>query len=125
MIKGEYRKILSEIFDVLGYFDHEKGMALEGFKKKFANEMLKELHGILSEDQKKWLTQIIASKEYDKNDPSFLGIQKTIDMAYSPEKLYELSRPVFKKIVASYVSFVSSKITVERAEKLDQILKDF
>jgi len=125
VIKGEYKKVLLEIFDVLGYFEHEKEMALEGFKKKFANEMLKELHGILSEDQKKWLTQMIAVKEYDKNDPSFIGIQKTIDSTYTPEKLYELSRPVFKKIVNSYVSFVSSKITVEKAEKLNGILNKF
>jgi len=125
VIKGEYKKILLEIFDVLGYFEHEKEMALGGFKKKFSNEMLKELHGILSEDQKQWLTQMIAIKEYDKNDPNFIGIQKTIDLTYSPEKLYELSRPVFKKIVGSYISFVSPKIDQEKAKKLEQILKDF
>src|SRR3989344_8887460 len=99
VIKGEYKKILSEIFDVLGYFEHEKEMALGGFKKKFANEMLKELHSILSEDQKRWLTQVIAVKEYDKSDPNFIGIQKTIDSTYTPEELYQKSRPIFKKII--------------------------
>jgi len=34
MEKGEYKKVLSEIFDVLGFSEFEKEKATESFKKK-------------------------------------------------------------------------------------------
>lgn len=125
MIKGEYKKILWDIFDVLGFFDEEKEKALDGFKKKFANEMLKELQGSFSTEQHQWLTQAIAKKEYDKNDPKISDIQNTINSAYPKDKMDEMSSAVFKKILASYINFMVQKVDPEKVEKLKRIAGSF
>lgn len=125
MIKGEYKKVLWEVFDVLGFLEQEKEKALDGFKKKFANEMLKELQSSFSTEQHQWLAQTIAKKEYDKNDPNILEIQKTINSAYSKDKMDEISRAVFKKILASYVNFMVQKVDPEKGEQLNKISKSF
>lgn len=124
MITGEYKRILFEVFDVLGFMEHEKEKALDGFKKKFANEMLKELRGLFSVEQNQWLTQALAKKEYNKNDLNILAIQKTINF-YSKEKLDEISKSVFKTILTSYINFMVQKVNPEKGEKLNQILKIF
>jgi len=116
---------LWEIFDVLGFFEHEKEKALEGFKKKFANEVLKELQNSFSTDQHKWIAEAVATKEYDKSDPKIAEIQETINSSYSKEKLDEISRKAFKTILASYVNFMIQKIDSEKSEKLDTILNNF
>lgn len=125
MIKGEYRKILYEVFDVLGFFESEKEEALEGFKRKFANELLKELWGSFTEDQQKWLNQTISSKNYDKNHFHVAEMQKIVDSTYPSDKLDELSRRVFKKILESYVNFMSQKVDNEKGYRLRKALNDF
>ncbi len=121
MIKGEYKKILWQVFDVLGFLEHEKEKALEGFKKKFANELFKELEGTLSENQRQWIANAVAKKEYDKNDPSFYDIRKTIESVYPEEEFDKISRSVFKKIIVSYIDFMSQKIDGEKASKIKEI----
>jgi len=125
MIKGEYKKVLWEIFDVLGFFESEKEKALEGFKKKFANQLLMEIRDCMSDEQRKWIAQVATSKQYNKNDPKIAELQKVIDASYPKEKMDEVSKRVFKKILESYVGFMSQKVDSEKSEKLNQILADF
>lgn len=125
MIKGEYKKVLWDIFDVLGFFDEEKEKALEGFKKKFANELFNKLQYALSEDQRQWVSSAIAKNEYDKNDPKVHDIQKTIELAFSKDEFDKISRSVFKKILASYVNFMTQKVDSEKAGKLNKITESF
>lgn len=125
MVHGKYKKVLWEIFDVLGFLENEKEMALEGFKKKFANELLSKVQGALSEDQRQWIAQAVAKKEYDKNDPNFNAIQKTIELAYSKEEFDKISGSVFKKILVSYVDFMSQKIDAQKAKKIQEIESSF
>jgi len=122
MIKGEYKKILFEVFDVLGFFDDEKERALEGFKKKFAGELLRELDDSLSDYQRRWLAEVTDKKEYDKNDPTVVEIQKSITLAYPGEEFYKKSRQIFKNILTSYVEFMSKKISRGKSEKLANLL---
>lgn len=125
MIKGEYKKILWDVFDILGFLDEEKEKALDGFKKKFANEMLKELQSSFSTEQHQWLNQTIVKKEYDKNDPRILEIQNTINSAYPEDKRDEMSRGVFKKILVSYINFMIPKVDPDKVEKLKKIAEGF
>ena len=125
MIKGEYKRILWEIFDVLGFFEHEKEKALEGFKKKFANEVLMEIRGCLSDEQRDWIAGVAIEKKYDKTDPKIAEIQKVIDLTYPKEKMDEVSESVFKKILISYVNFMSQKVDPEKGEKLKKIAENF
>lgn len=125
MIKGEYKKVLWEIFDVLGFFEDEKEKALEGFKKKFANELLNKLLNAFSEDQRQWVSSTIAKNEYDKNDPKVADIQKTIELAFSKDEFDKISRSVFKKILTSYTEFMSSRVDIEKSEKLKKIAENF
>lgn len=122
MIKGEYKKILWEIFDVLGFFEHEKEKALEGFKKKFASQLLMEIRGCLSDEQRDWIAGVAIEKKYDKTDPNIAEIQKTIDSAYPKEKLEKIGHSVFKNILSSYVNFMSQKVDEEKATKIKKIL---
>src|SRR5438105_4018012 len=118
MIKGEYKKVLWDVFDVLGFFEDEKLKALEGFKKKFANEMLNKLQNALSEDQRQWIATAIAKKEYDKNDPRFMDIHKTVELAFEKDEFDKISRNTFKNILISYTDFMSARVDTEKAEKL-------
>lgn len=125
MIKGEYKKVLWDIFEILGFLEQEKEKALDGFKKKFASEMLKEFQSSFSTEQHQWLAQTIAKKEYDKNDPNISEIQKTINSAYSKDKMDEISGAVFKKILVSYVNFMVQKVDPEKGEQLKKIAESF
>ncbi len=125
MVNGEYKKVLWEIFDVLGFFEEEKEKALEGFKKKFASELLNKLQNALSEDQRQWIAGVVASKEYDKSDPKVADIQKTIELAFEKDEFDKVSHSVFKKILVSYVSFMTQKVDSEKAGKLKKITESF
>lgn len=125
MVKGEYKKVLWEVFDVLGFFDDEKEKALEGFKKKFANEMMGKLQNAFSEDQRQWLAATVAKKEYDKNDPKVAELQKTIEISFEKDEFDKISRSIFKKILVSYTDFMSARVSAEKAEKLKKISENF
>lgn len=125
MIKGEYKRILWEIFDVLGFFEEEKEKALEGFKKKFAKELLDKLQNAFSEDQRQWISSAIAKNEYDKNDPKVIDIQKTIELAFSKDEFDKISRSIFKKILVSYTDFMASKVDAEKAREIRKIMSSF
>src|SRR3989344_6138701 len=125
MIKGQYKKILFDVFDVLGFMEDEKEKALDGFKKKFANGVLIEIKGSLSENQRQWIAEVAVKKEYDKTDPKIVEIQKTIESLYPKEKMDEISKNVFKTILTSYINFMSQKVDPEKAEKLKRIAESF
>ena len=125
MIKGQYKKILFDVFDVLGFLEDEKEKALDGFKKKFANGVLIEIKGSLSENQRQWIAEVAVKKEYDKTDPKIVEIQKTIESLYPKEKMDEISKNVFKTILTSYINFMSQKVDPEKAEKLKRIAESF
>ena len=125
MIKGEYKKVLWEIFDALGFFEDEREKALEGFKKKFANELFGKLRDTLNEDQRQWVATVVSKKEYDKNDPMVVDIQKTIDLALEKDEFYRISKATFKKILSSYVDFMAQKVSSEKSQKLMEIVNNF
>lgn len=125
MIKGEYKKILWEVFDVLDFFDHEKGKALEAFKRKFANQLLLEIKDSLSDEQRRWIDEAAEKKYYDKEDLRIGEIQKTIDFFYSKDKMDEVSTRVFKKILISYVDFMTQRVDAQRVEKINKIVSSF
>ena len=121
MIRGQYKKILWEIFDVLGFFEHEKERALEGFKKKFANALLMEIRSALSDDQRQWIANVASNKAYDKSDPKIKEIQQVINSAFPKEEFDKISHSVFKNILSSYISFMSQKVDAEKVRKLNDI----
>lgn len=125
MIRGKYKKILWEIFDVLGFFEDEKERALDGFKRKFANQLLMEIRDCLSGEQREWIAQVVASRQYDKNNPKVAEIQKVIDLAYPREKMEEASEKVFKKILVSYIDFIVKKVDAENGKKIKEIADNF
>ena len=124
MVRGEYKKVLWEVFGVLDFFEHEKERALEGFKKKFANALLMEIRDCMSDEQKQWIAKVATDKQYDKSDPKVVEIQQAIDSTYSKEEFNKVSREVFKKILSSYVNFMSQKMP-EKSSKLNGILSRF
>jgi len=112
------------MFDALGFFESEREKALEGFKKKFASQLLMEIRDCMSDEQREWIVKVATSKQYNKNDPKVAELQKVIDSFYPKEKMDEVSRKVFKKILESYVSFMSQKVDSEKSEKLNKILNN-
>ncbi|OGM99037.1 MAG: hypothetical protein A2915_03725 [Candidatus Yanofskybacteria bacterium RIFCSPLOWO2_01_FULL_41_34] len=120
MLKGEYKNILFEIFDVLGFSDTEKEEALQTFKKKLAFELLKSIQGKLPQNQQNWL----ADGKGDMNDPMFPEIQKTIQEMYGQEVLYEKTKPLFNKLVLDYVEFMSEGLDSESVTKLKDIVSN-
>ena len=122
MIKGEFKKILLEVFEVLGFYENEKAKALEGFKKKFAYELLKATKDSLPEEQQRLITRVVVNKEeLSPNDPDILNFQKIFNDTYSEEKLNEISKPIFRRILGSYVDFMSSGLSEEDKNRLKEI----
>lgn len=115
-MKGEYKNILVNIFDVLGFSDMEKEGALQTFKKKLAFELLKSIQGELPQNQQDW----IVKGSGDMTDSVFSEIQKTIGEMYSQEVLYEKSKPLFKKLVLDYIEFMSEGLDPESTAKLKE-----
>lgn len=120
MLRGEYKNILLEIFNVLGFSNTEKEEALQTFKKKIAFELLKSIQGELPQDQQDWL----AKESQDMNDPVFSEIQKTIQGMYSQEVLFDKSKPIFKKLVLDYIEFMSNGLDSESAAKLKEVVNN-
>ncbi len=116
-MKGEYKNILLEIFDVLGFSSSEKESALETFKKKLSFELLKSVQSELSQEQQEWLSQAAP----DMNDPMLAEIRKTIQEKYSQEVLYEKSKPFFRALVLDYIQFMSDGLDEGSAAKLQEI----
>src|SRR3989338_7618629 len=108
MIKGEYKKILFEIFDALEFSDDEKTAALKTFKKRLANELLKSITGGLSEELQKLIKD--NSSVTDAEDPKILELRGKLAQFYKKEELQEKSRPIFKKILKEYVEFVANAL---------------
>lgn len=121
MVKGEFKQILFEIFDVLGFSDTEKSKATESFKKKLAPELLKELRGKLPQEQQTWIDEL-QTQSPSPTDPKILQIQNTISQLYSEEELNERSKTVFKRILKDYIVFMSSGLEPEQVSKLNDIL---
>ena len=122
MIKGELKKILWEVFDVLGFYENEKEKALEGFKKKFAYELLKATKDSLPEEQQKLATRAIENKEeLNRDDPNVISFQKVFSEVYPEKKLSEISKQVFGRILSSYVNFMSSDLSEDDKTKLKEI----
>ncbi|MDP3792220.1 MAG: hypothetical protein Q8Q89_00665 [bacterium] len=122
MIKGELKKILWEVFDVLGFYENEKERALEGFKKKFAYELLKATKDSLPEEQQKLATRAIENKEeLNRDDPNVISFQKVFSEVYPEKKLSEIGKQVFGRILSSYVDFMSSDLSEDDKTKLKEI----
>ncbi len=117
MTRSEYKKILEEIFDILGFSVAEKAQALETFKKKMAFELLKSIEKELPQEQQDWL----ADPKMNQADPRLPEIQKMIQGMYSEEQLYEKSRSIFKTMLDDYIDFMAEKLDPEETQKLKEI----
>jgi len=123
-MKGEYKNILFDIFDVLGFSDAEKEKALGAFKKKLAFGLLNSIKGELPQDQREWLNQASLSAGWagpDVQDPKFSEIQETIKNKYTKEQLYERTKPLFKKLLDDYVNFMSQGLSAEESSRLKEV----
>lgn len=121
MIQGEFKQILLEIFDILGFSDTEKGKATENFKKRLAFELLKEVRVKLPQEQQAWIDEL-QTQSPSPTDPKILQLQNTISQLYSEEELHERSKAVFKRILNDYVVFMSSGLEPEKVSKLNDVL---
>ena len=117
---GEYKKILFEIFDVLGLSEPEKNKAADVFKKKLAADLIESIKGELPEDEQRWISEVMPTSS-DPTDPKVAEIKNKIAELFSENDLYERSRPVFKKIVFDYVDFMSDGLDQEKIDKMKEI----
>ena len=122
-MKGEYQKILYDIFAVLEFSDEEKAHALESIKKKLAYDLLMSLKGELPGEQQKWLDDNL--KTADSSDPKVVEIQDTIQNTHSLDELREKSHNVFKQILVDYVTFMSRDLSYEKQSQLNAIVEGF
>ncbi len=119
MAKGEYKDILFKIYDVLGFSEEEKQRSLASFKNKFALDLMMALEGKLSKEQQDWLAANLKNKDADPEQAEIL--HDLIKELYSNEELDQVSHNVFKKILKSYVDYMSPKVGSEKVSKLAEI----
>lgn len=122
MIKGEYKKILFEVFDVLGFSDTEKEKAIESFKKKLAFELYGLIQGELPQEQRSWIEEFKTSSPLS-TDPKVLEIQNTISQLYSQEELHKKLTGILKGVLEDYINFMSSGLEPEKTSRLNDLWK--
>lgn len=117
MEKGEFKRILFEIFDELGFLEQEKQAALGSFKKKLAGSLFEAVRGALSEEEKEWVLSHADSGLFDPADSKVSEIRESIKGLYTEEALQEKSRQLFKKIVVGYVDFMSRELGLGQGKR--------
>ena len=110
MQNGEYKEILFEIFDELGFTEPEKQKALEGFKKKLASTLFDSVKVGLSWSEIDWADK--HAGVFDPRDPKIIEMQKTIQKLYPKEALSEKGKVLFKKILAEYIDFMTRELNL-------------
>jgi len=120
-MKGEYKKILFDIFSVLEFTDSEKEKALETFKKKLAFELLNSIKSQLSQDQQDWLNRPAP----DVQDVKFAEIQQTVKSMHTEEEWQKITKPIFKNILEDYVAFMSQDLESDKVSRLKEISAGF
>ncbi len=115
--------MLFEIFDILEFSDSEKNAALESFKKKLANELLKSIQGELPKDQQEWVKQ--QTPNSGANDQKALEIKDLIKNRYPEKELFAKSRPVFKRLLEDYAKFMSQDLSQEKTGQLKDLVEKF
>ena len=123
MVKGEYKKILLEISDILGFSETEKKEALLSIKKKFASELLKSLQGKLSQEHQDWIAGNLDNSEPDEIKTK--EIHEAIKGLYTEEELDRVSHDVFGRILKSYTSFMSKNLSADKVSQIDDIVSRF
>ena len=123
MVKGEYKKILLEVFDVLGFSEAEKEEALMDIKKKFASEMLKAVQGGLPQEHQDWISNNLSNSEPDGTKAK--EIHDAIKGIYTEEQLDKISHEIFGQILESYTSFMSKNLNADKIFEIDEIVSKF
>ena len=123
MIKGDYKKVLWQIFDVLGFNEEEKQYASEKFKKRFAADLLKPLQAKLSKEHNDWINQNMANTAIDP--AKAVEIQTAIRSAFSQEEIDKHSHEVFKAILVRYSTSLIQKVDQEKSSKISKIADSF
>lgn len=117
MEKGEFKRILFEVFDELSFTEQEKQAALESFKKKLAGSLFEAVRGALSEEESAWVLSHADSGLFDPADSKVSEIRESIKELYAEEALQERSRQLFKKIVVDYVDFMSRELGLDQGKR--------
>ena len=124
MIKGDYKKVLWQIFDVLGLTESEKEYGAEKFKKHFAADLLKLLQERLSQEHKNWIDENLNNQSI--NSAKALEIQSAIRGAFTGDEIDKLSYSAFKAILIRYSSSISQKLgDTEKVKKINSIAESF
>ena len=123
MIRGDYKKVLLQIFDVLGLTEPEREEAAEKFKKLFAADLLVPLQDRLSREDQEWIIENMNNIDIDRDRA--LEIQRAIKNAFSEEEIDRLSRDTFKVILVRYTSFMINKLDQEKSSQIRRIVDSF
>lgn len=123
MGNGEYKKVLYEMFDVLGFDDAQKQSALESFKRRLMTELFKSVQDALSDETRAWLAE--HGDTLTGDEPELTQIREKIRETYSDEQVLAKGREHFKTLLTDYAQFMSRDLTAEDAAKLKGIAERF
>ena len=101
MIRGDYKKVLWQIFDVL----------------------VVPLQDRLSREDQEWIIENMNNIDIDRDRA--LEIQRAIKNAFSEEEIDRLSRDTFKVILVRYTSFMINKLDQEKSSQIRRIVDSF
>lgn len=116
MQKGDYKKILFQVFDEFEFSESEKQLALEDFKKKLAFELFASVKDELSGEEQAWVEKHL--DRVDPQDPKILEIQNAIRALYTPDVLEAKTRPLFKHMLSGYIDFMSRELGLSEEKKI-------
>lgn len=123
MGNGEYKKVLYEMFDVLGFDDEQKASALEGFKRRLMSELFKSVESALSDETRAWLTE--HGDSLTGEEPELVQIRERMREVHSDEELLSKGRVLFKGLLTEYAEFMSKELSDEDTAKLKGIADGF
>lgn len=123
MGNGEYKKVLYEMFDVLGFSDEQKAGALETFKRRLMTELFTSVQDALSDETRTWLAE--HGNELTGEEPELAQVRKKIREVHTDQELLEKGRVLFKGLITDYAQFMSRDLSGEDTTKLKGIAENF
>ncbi len=116
-----FGEVLEEVFSILELTEEEKKQAAETFKKRLAFNVLRSVQSELPLEQRDWIDQN-SSNTTTADNQKLTEIRSAISELYTPEELFEKSKPIFRSLLEDYIKFMSPDLSEEEVSQLNAVV---
>ena len=117
----EAKKVLADIFDVLGFSDSEKKEAMLDFQKKVAAEILRSVQDKLPQEQRDFIVKGGVALN-DPQNPMVGVVRETLKGLYSVEEYRAKGKEILYKLLPVYADYMGQDLSEEGKMRLKNIV---